>query len=169
MNENTRVHDTLTHNKDNDNTQQNDDNITNEYLNNIYFSKRKNAICRLCVSISNTQVIVNNKPMNEYFDNVHHWISRITEPINIFDISNIGFKCNVRGGGKMAQSDSVRYAIGKFLRHHLKYEYRSDNACLREKMKILKQHKLLTVDARIVECKKYGLKKARKRRQRSKR
>ena len=147
----------------------NDVEVTCDYLKCIYSAKRKRSVCRLLAVTNINDILVNAKPLCEYFDNVQHWISRITGVIHIFELDKMGFKCNVYGGGKMAQSDSIRYALGKFLRDHLKYIYANDTAALKEKVKLLKLHKLTTVDTRIVECKKYGLKKARKRRQRSKR
>ena len=85
--------------------------------------------------------------------------SKVKKPLVITDnLNNFSLKANVYGGGFNGQAESVRLAISRAL-CEINEEYRP----------ILKKEGLLTRDPRMVERKKYGQKKARKKFQFSKR
>jgi len=121
--------------------------------------RRKNAVARVrLLSPGNGEFIVNKKPVMEYFDTE---ISRrealmpmtITETQNQFDIHVL-----VNGGGKSGQMGAIRLGIARAL-----VEFDS------ELKSVLRKENMMTRDPRMVERKKYGQKKARKRFQFSKR
>ena len=116
------------------------------------------TIARLYLSEGSGKVNINGKELKEYFPvNVIQYKFNqpflLTQTEEKFDIA-----VRVTGGGVTGQVDAIRLAISKAL---VKYneEFRS----------ILKPESLLTRDARVVERKKYGQKKARKKFQFSKR
>lgn len=121
--------------------------------------RRKNAVARVrLLSPGNGEFIVNKKPVMEYFDTE---ISRrealmpmtITDTQNQFDIHVL-----VNGGGKSGQMGAIRLGIARAL-----VEFDA------ELKSVLRKENMMTRDPRMVERKKYGQKKARKRFQFSKR
>lgn len=121
--------------------------------------RRKTSTARVRVyPEGNGTVIINRKPMEEYFDRPTDLILAlqpfgITDTVNKFDV-----KVNVRGGGKTGQAGAVRHGIARAL-------LQMDP----ELKPTLKKAGLLTRDAREKERKKYGQKGARARFQFSKR
>ncbi|WGH26593.1 MAG: 30S ribosomal protein S9 [Candidatus Shikimatogenerans bostrichidophilus] len=117
----------------------------------VYFFKKK---------IKDNIIIINNKNKELYFKNNIFLIQKAFLPLKIINnIKNKFFiKIKVKGGGNNSQSESISLAISRIL-------------CLinNEYKKELKKNNLLTRDSRIVERKKYGKKKARKKFQFSKR
>jgi len=118
--------------------------------------KTASAVIRLTPGTGN--IVVNGKPLEKYFG--HAAIVReIRRPLAAsgvegkFDIS-----CNAKGGGYTGQSGAITLGISRAL---AKYD-----ETLRP---VLKKEGLLTRDPRMVERKKYGMVKARKRYQFSKR
>lgn len=96
----------------------------------------------------------------------------ILQPIKLVSvISDFSIKITVKGGGHFGQLDSIRYGIAKAL---VKFDSdttldkinTSDKGSFRT---ILKKNGFMTRDSRIVERKKFGYKKARKKEQYSKR
>ncbi len=128
---------------------------TNE---NIATGKRKSAVARVRLSPGNGDIVVNKKALEEYFGpkTIPFSVRRpfvVTNTENKFDV-----RVNVVGGGSTGQAEAIRHGIARAL-----VEWSG------ELRKPLKQAGLLTRDSRIVERKKYGRKKARKRFQFSKR
>ncbi len=124
--------------------------------------RRKTATARVFLRMAKTpgapQVTVNRRAPDEYFRCVsarHVMLSplRLLEKEQDFDI-----KITVKGGGNLGQADAVRHGVSRAL---LQYD-----ETLRPQ---LRQAGMLTRDARAVERKKIGLRKARKRPQYSKR
>ena len=101
---------------------------------------------------------INGKSLNEYFptDTLQYKVNQpftLTETMSSYDV-----KVNVYGGGINGQAESVRLAISRAL-----CEINEENRSA------LKKEGLLTRDPRMVERKKFGQKKARKKFQFSKR
>ena len=120
--------------------------------------KRKTSIAQVKLYKQPGGIIVNGKPYTESFG-WDTWQSMINKPLNVTD--NIG-KCSVQvkvsGGGIVSQAGAIRHGIARAL------------VAMDEELKpILKKNGLLTRDSRIKERKKYGLKRARKAQQYSKR
>ncbi len=125
----------------------------------IYYGtgRRKNAIARVRLVPGSGKVVVNGKEALDYFGR-QQLIDmacapfRVTDTVDHFDVIA---RCN--GGGVSGQAGALRHGIARALLEA--GEYRAE----------LKQAGFLTRDSRMVERKKYGLKKARKRPQFSKR
>ena len=120
--------------------------------------RRKAAVARAFLSHGTGQVVVNKKPYQEYFT-VAHLQENILIPFQLTEtVGKYDVKVNVHGGGVKGQAEAVRLAIARAL---LK-----DDPEYRSAMKTLG---ILTRDSRVVERKKPGLRKARKKTQFSKR
>lgn len=120
--------------------------------------RRKNAVARVFIKPGKGDIIVNDKPLDVYFSRetgrmVVRQPLELTESIGKFDIM-----VNVQGGGESGQAGAVRHGITRALIDF--------DETLRP---VLRVAGLVTRDAREVERKKVGLRKARKRKQFSKR
>ena len=120
--------------------------------------KRKDAVARVWVKPGNGKVVVNGKEMNAYFARpVLQMV--IGQP---FDVANVAGEfdvmATVKGGGLSGQAGAVKHGISKALSLY--------DPGLRP---ALKAAGFLTRDARVVERKKYGRRKARRSFQFSKR
>lgn len=120
--------------------------------------RRKSAVARVFIKPGSGKIVVNDKPVDEYFSRetgrmVVRQPLELTNNLNAFDI-----KVNVLGGGESGQAGAVRHGITRALIDF--------NAELKP---TLSHAGLVTRDAREVERKKVGLHKARRRKQFSKR
>lgn len=120
--------------------------------------RRKTAVARVYVSEGKGNITINKRELDNYFTTptLQYKVRQplmLTENLESFDI-----KVNVYGGGVTGQAEAIRLAITRVL-VSLNEEHRA----------ILKPHGLLTRDPRMVERKKFGQKKARKKFQFSKR
>jgi small subunit ribosomal protein S9 len=120
--------------------------------------RRKSSVARVFLKPGKGQIIVNGKPVDQFFAReTGRMIVRqpleVTKNVSAFDI-----KVNVFGGGENGQAGAVRHGIARAL-----VEF---DAGLRP---ALRAAGLVTRDAREVERKKVGLRKARRRPQFSKR
>ena len=120
--------------------------------------RRKNAIARVWLTPGNGTVTVNKRELSEYFgkktlEMIVEQPLELTNSLGKFDIT-----ATVKGGGTTGQAGALRHGIAKAL-------VESD-ANLRQ---ALKAASFLTRDPRMKERRKYGLKKARKASQFSKR
>ncbi|HKE64296.1 MAG TPA: 30S ribosomal protein S9 [Micromonosporaceae bacterium] len=120
--------------------------------------RRKEAIVRVRIITGTGSFTLNGRTLESYFPNkVHQQLVReplvITEKAEAFDIV-----ANLRGGGVTGQAGALRLAVARALA-----EVNPDDR------PALKKAGFLTRDARVTESKKYGLKKARKAPQYSKR
>lgn len=120
--------------------------------------KRKNAIARVWIRPGRGEITVNGRKVDQYFARpVLRML--ITQPFLVADRYNqFDVMCTVKGGGLSGQAGAIRHGISRAL---VNYEP--------ELRKILKAAGFLTRDARVVERKKYGRRKARRSFQFSKR
>ncbi len=120
--------------------------------------KRKRSVARVYLRPGTGDIIVNKRLVEDYFPNAV-LRSLIRQPlVHTETAEKMNVHINVRGGGISGQAGAVRLGISRALVY-----YSPD---LRE---TLKKAGFLTRDSRIIERKKYGQKKARKRFQYSKR
>ncbi|QTA37152.1 30S ribosomal protein S9 [Thermosipho ferrireducens] len=130
---------------------------------NYYYGtgRRKTSVARVYLKEGNGKVIVNDKEyedLNGYLNN-SVWTLHAMEPLKVVGLEGkFDMVIRVSGGGKSGQSGAIRLGIARAL---LQYD-----AELKVK---LKEKGLLTRDPRMVERKKYGLRKARRAPQFSKR
>ncbi|WP_027376675.1 30S ribosomal protein S9 [Kaistella palustris] len=120
--------------------------------------RRKTSVARVYVRPGSGNITINKKDSKEYFgtDVLVYKVNQpflLTETVGQYDVT-----VNVFGGGITGQAEAIRLGISRAL-CEINEEFRL----------LLKPHGLLTRDARMVERKKPGQKKARKKFQFSKR
>ena len=120
--------------------------------------RRKSSVARVFLQKGSGNITINGRPMDEFISRETGKMSVrqplvLTENLETFDI-----KVNVIGGGEAGQSGAIRHGITRAL---IDYD-----AALKP---VLSQAGLVTRDAREVERKKPGLRKARRAKQFSKR
>ncbi len=121
--------------------------------------KRKTAIAKVWLTPGNGGIIVNGKSLDEWLGGHETLKMKVRLPLEATkQLEAVTVKAATLGGGYSAQADALKHGISKAL---VEYEpaFRA----------ILKPMGLLTRDARVVERKKYGKKKARRSPQFSKR
>ncbi|MEZ5006826.1 MAG: 30S ribosomal protein S9 [Chitinophagales bacterium] len=124
----------------------------------IATGRRKAAIARVYLKPGKGTIEVNGKDYKEYFP-VKHLIHKIEEPFKVTETEGkYDVKVNTVGGGVKGQAEALALGISRAL-IEIDAEYKP----------VLKEHKLVTRDPRVVERKKPGKKKARKSFQFSKR
>jgi small subunit ribosomal protein S9 len=120
--------------------------------------RRKRAIARVRLRPGAGAITINKRSIEDYFPSETHRMI-ITEPLRLSNtLETYDVDCTMDGGGVSGQAGALRMGIARAL-IELDPEQRS----------ALKKAGLLTRDAREKESKKYGLKKARKAPQYSKR
>ena len=120
--------------------------------------RRKEAVCRARLLPGEGRWTINGRPFEDYFANATHRMI-ITEPLRLTNTENrYDIFAKIEGGGIAGQAGALRHAISRAL-IELDPELRP----------ILKRGGFLTRDAREKGRRKYGLKKARKAPQYSKR
>ena len=120
--------------------------------------RRKTAVARVFLSEGDGQITINNRPAGEYFS-TEILQGKIAQPFELTATKGtFNVVATVVGGGINGQAEAIRLGISRAL-CEVNPEYRA----------ILKPEGLLTRDPRMVERKKFGQKKARKRFQFSKR
>ena len=117
--------------------------------------KRKTSIAkvRLYPSKANQDggQLINDKPMSESFSR-QSWKALILEPLTVTEqLESFSVVAQVYGGGVVGQAGAIRLGISKAL-----------ILAKPELKEVLRDHGLLTRDSRIKESKKYGLKRARR-------
>lgn len=126
--------------------------------------KRSSAQVRLTGGTGN--IIVNGVDVNEYFPNAI-LVMDLKQPLAVTDNMNrFDIDITVNGGGYSGQAGAIRLGIARAL---LEFDENTDQTREDSYRKILKANGFLTRDARVKERKKYGLKKARRAPQFSKR
>ncbi len=120
--------------------------------------RRKSSVARVFLKAGSGKIIVNDKPVDEYFSRETGRMI-VRQPLALTDnLSRFDIMVNVSGGGESGQAGAVRHGITRAL------------IDLDAEMKpTLKAAGLVTRDAREVERKKVGFHKARRRKQFSKR
>ena len=120
--------------------------------------RRKRSIAKVWVKKGSGKIYVNGKAMTNYFKRPMHQLI-VTRPLEITNVmNNYDVRCSVKGGGLSGQAGAIILGISRALISH-------EDTLKKE----LKKDKLTTRDSRIVERKKYGRRKARRRFQFSKR
>jgi small subunit ribosomal protein S9 len=120
--------------------------------------RRKTAVARIYMQAGKGEVTVNGRELKNYFPTDVLQII-LNQPFGVVDANGkYDVKVNVRGGGIAGQAEAIRMAISRAL-------CEADT----ENRPPLKKEGFLTRDSRMVERKKYGRRKARKRFQFSKR
>jgi small subunit ribosomal protein S9 len=121
--------------------------------------RRKNATARVWITPGNGEFIVNGKELKEYFGRETLKMAAMA-PFEITDTrGHFNVFTTVSGGGIAGQAGAIRHGISRALSEFDTEKYRPR----------LKSAGFLTRDPRMVERKKFGLHKARKRPQFSKR
>jgi small subunit ribosomal protein S9 len=121
--------------------------------------RRKQAIARVRIVPGSGTITVNGRELADYFPNKLHQ-QLITDPFKVLDlIGSYDVIAKITGGGPSGQAGALRLAIARSLNEIDRENNRAT----------LKKAGFLTRDARVIERKKAGLKKARKASQFSKR
>ncbi len=121
--------------------------------------RRKEAIARVRVKPGTGKILINGRLMTDYLDNRKALEIPILQPLVAAGVEEqYDVICRVNGGGKAGQADAIKMGLARALSEtNAEYE------------KIMREEGFMTRDARVKERKKYGLKKARKAYQFSKR
>jgi len=120
--------------------------------------RRKTSVARVRLVPEFKQLLVNNTPVEEYID-TPLWLMEVLRPLDVTNTrERFGMKARVQGGGKRGQAGALSLGIARALV--------AADPTFRGP---LRAAGLLTRDPRMVERKKYGLRKARRRPQFSKR
>ncbi|MDE0053888.1 MAG: 30S ribosomal protein S9 [Gammaproteobacteria bacterium] len=120
--------------------------------------RRKTSTARVFMSPGNGRIVVNGRPIDEYFGRETARMI-IRQPLEVADVvDRFDIRVTVKGGGASGQAGAIRHGVARAL---VEYDetLRTD----------LRRAGFITRDAREVERKKVGLRKARKRPQFSKR
>jgi len=121
--------------------------------------RRKESVAQVLITAGTGNVLINDKNAKEYLQNNEARFLRINQPLETLNLANtFDISVKTKGGGIAGQTDAICLAISRALIE-----------CDPNNRSPLKNNGLLTRDARIKERKKYGLKKARKASQFSKR
>lgn len=120
--------------------------------------RRKTSTARVFLSAGSGNITVNGKPLDEYFGRETS-VMVVRQPLELLDVANkFDIFVTVKGGGINGQAGAIRHGITRAL-------IESDDTF----KPALREAGFVTRDAREVERKKLGLRKARKRPQFSKR
>ena len=113
--------------------------------------RRKSSVARVYLSKGKGEITINGKDFKDYFpvDTMQYKLQQPFKVVDLLDKYNV--KVNVNGGGNTGQVEAIRLAISRAL-----CEIDTNNRAS------LKADGLLTRDSRVVERKKPGQKKARK-------
>ena len=126
----------------------------------IYYAtgRRKTSVARVYMTKGKGVFTVNKKPMDKYFGRETSSMI-VNQPLDVVDLHNkFDFNISVKGGGDTGQAGAIRLGVARTLMAY-------DEATRGD----LRKAGLVTRDARVVERKKVGKKKARKSEQYSKR
>ena len=126
--------------------------------------KRSSASVRITGGTGN--IIVNGVDVNEYFPN-QILVMDLKQPLTVTDnVNRFDIEVSVKGGGYSGQAGAIRLGIARAL---LEFDANTDQTREDSYRHILKNAGFITRDPRVKERKKYGLKKARRAPQFSKR
>lgn len=121
--------------------------------------RRKSATARVRVKTGKGQILINDKPVDEYVQGSKYLLNRLQQPFTVLELTGkFDVSAKVNGGGQQGQVEAIRLGIAKAL-VSINEDYKST----------LKRADLLSRDPREKERKKFGLKGARKQRQFTKR
>lgn len=121
--------------------------------------RRKTAVARVRLVKGTGKVLVNNQTIEEYFGLRQALVIHAKQPLETAGVaSKYDILVKAHGGGKAGQAGAIRLGIARALVE-----------IMPDQLKVLRIEGYLTRDPRVKERKKYGLHKARKRPQYSKR
>ncbi len=124
----------------------------------VTIGRRKTSVARVYLRRGGGTIMVNGRPLNQYFPNPTH-IYMVNQPLVVTDSQgSFDMVVNVTGGGAAGQAGAVRHAVARALASHDEINH-----------KPLRANGFLTRDPRMVERKKYGQRGARRKFQFSKR
>jgi len=120
--------------------------------------RRKTAVAAVTLSRGEGEIKINNRHLKEYFRR-DSLVTHVITPLEATGMmGKVNIHCRARGGGASGQAGALRLGIARAL---AKFEEST--------RRTLRKEEMLTRDPRMVERKKYGMVKARKRFQFSKR
>jgi small subunit ribosomal protein S9 len=113
--------------------------------------RRKTSVCRVRITKGTGQIIINDRPFEEYFpiDQERRQILEVLDSVNLRD--SVDVKIRATGGGRNGQAGAARMGIARAL-----CSYDS------ETFEAMRDNSFLTRDSRMKERKKYGLRGARR-------
>lgn len=127
--------------------------------------RRKEAVAQVQLIRGNGDFIINNKPANIYLNNNACSLLALKAPFNVLQNLEILTESNqidtlvkVQGGGLIGQAEAIKLGVARAI-CQLELLNEENNGLVK---KSLKDKGYLTIDARVKERRKYGLKKARK-------
>ena len=120
--------------------------------------RRKNSVARVWIKPGKGVISINGRKFEEFFPRPAHRISLLQPFMTTKTMGQFDIICTVKGGGNTGQAGAIRHGLSRALDN-----YSPDLHVL------LSRAGYLTRDSRVVERKKYGQPKARKRFQFSKR
>ena len=125
---------------------------------NVAVGRRKSSVARVFITKGKGEITINGKDYKNYFP-IPFTQNKILKPLELTETKEaFNFNINVKGGGVKGQAEAIALGMSRALLL-IDEEYRT----------VLKPERLLTRDARVVERKKPGFRKARKKEQYSKR
>ena len=127
----------------------------NDYLGT---GRRKSSVARVRVRSGNGRISINDRELDEFFKTVQQRNAVMAPLVLTGKESAVDVLIQVEGGGTTGQADACKLGIARAIK---RYDPETEP--------VLREHSLLTRDAREVERKKYGLRGARKGTQFSKR
>ena len=135
---------------------------------NAYYGtgRRKESVAKVNLVNGTGKITVNGRDVREYFP-YETLVMDLTQPLVMTNTSEMfDVECEVKGGGFRGQAGAIRLGITRAL---LDYDKTTSKDSENSFRKTLKVAGMITRDARVKERKKYGLKKARRAPQFSKR
>jgi len=121
--------------------------------------RRKTAIAKVWLEVGKGEITVNGEPLNVWLGGHEALKKRVRQPLDVSkQLESVNIVAKTLGGGYSAQADALRHGISRAL---VAYDEQFRT--------VLKPYGLLTRDARVVERKKPGRRKARRSPQFSKR
>lgn len=126
--------------------------------------RRKEAVAQIQLLRGTGEIIINNKPANIYLNNNSCSLISLKGPFSVFqnlkfltEANQIDTIVKVKGGGLIGQTEAIKLGVARAI---CQLEKDAENNNILKKS--LKDKGHLTIDARVKERRKYGLKKARK-------
>jgi len=127
--------------------------------------RRKEAVAQIVLIRGSGKFVINNKPANFYLNNNSCSLLALKAPFNVLENLEIFPESNkidtivkVQGGGLIGQTEAIKLGVARAI-CQLKDLNEENNIVVK---KSFKNKGYLTIDARVKERRKYGLKKARK-------